>query len=78
MNYFILYLAHDSGRTLVHTKCDIHTPTVVKRNLLLQLSTQGMPQRTLKRPNSEPHGATRQQAIVKTPVFQIPSVLLFL
>jgi hypothetical protein len=32
----------------------------------LQLSIQSLPQRTPKRPSSEPHGATRQQAIAKT------------
>jgi hypothetical protein len=45
----------------------------------LQLSIQWSPQRTPKRPSSEPHGATRQQqAIAKTPAkwssYQIPSV----
>jgi hypothetical protein len=45
----------------------------------LQLSIQRSPQRTLTRPSSEPHGATRKQAIAKTPAklsaYQFPSVI---
>jgi hypothetical protein len=46
----------------------------------LQLSIQRSAQRTSKWPNSEPHWATRQQAIAKTPAkwsaYQIPSVIV--
>jgi hypothetical protein len=39
-----------------------------------------LPQHTPERPSSEPHGATRQQAIAKTPaklsVYQIQSVIV--
>jgi hypothetical protein len=46
--------------------------TVIRRDLQtpvpsLQLSIQCAPQCTPRRPSSEPHGATRQQAIAKTP-----------
>jgi hypothetical protein len=50
-----------------------------RRNPPLQLSIQCSPQRTSKWPSSKPHGATRQQAIAKTPAewsgYQIPSVI---
>jgi hypothetical protein len=45
---------------------DLQTPTT-KEEMSLQLSIQCSPQRSPKRPNSEPHGATTQQAVVKTP-----------
>jgi hypothetical protein len=56
---------------------------ISKRNQLQKKSVitapiQCAPQSTPKRPSSEPHGATRQQAIAKTPAkrsaYQIPSV----
>jgi hypothetical protein len=51
-----------------------------RRNPPLQFSIQCSPQRTLKRPSSERHGATRQQANAKTPAkwsaYQIPSVIV--
>jgi hypothetical protein len=53
---------------------------VHRRNPPLQLSIQCSPQRTSKRSSCEPHGATRQQAIAKTPAkwsdYQIPSVIV--
>jgi hypothetical protein len=55
---------------------DLQTPI----NLPLQLWVQSSPQRTPKRPSSEPHGATRKRGIAKTPakwsVYQIPSVIV--
>jgi hypothetical protein len=51
-----------------------------RRNPPLQLSIQCSPQRTYKWSSSEPHGATRQQAIAETPAkwstYQIPSVIV--
>jgi hypothetical protein len=40
---------------------------LLKKKSALQLSIQCSPRRTSKWPNSKPHGATRQQAIVVTP-----------
>jgi hypothetical protein len=55
----------------------LQTPTVIK-SPSLQLPVQCSPQCTLKRPSSEPHGATRQQATAETPAkrsaYQILSV----
>jgi hypothetical protein len=51
---------------IVDAPCNVPN-TVIRRDLLLQLSTQCSPQCTPKRSNSKPHGATRQQVIVKTP-----------
>jgi hypothetical protein len=51
-----------------------------RRNPPLQLSIQCLPQRTPKWHNSKPHGATSQQAIVKTPAkwsaYQIHNVII--
>jgi hypothetical protein len=41
---------------------DLQTPTVKE-----EVRRYSSPQRTPKRPSSEPHGATRQQAIEETP-----------
>jgi hypothetical protein len=64
-------LAHDSGRTLVRAEYGYRkgSPNTnnCRKNPLLLLSIQCSPQRRSKRPGSEPHGATRQQAIAKTP-----------
>jgi hypothetical protein len=64
-------LAHDSGRNLVRAEYGYPkgSPDTnsYRRNPPLQLSIQCSPQHTSKRPNSEPHGATRQQAIAETP-----------
>jgi hypothetical protein len=64
-------LAYDSGRALVRSgygypKGSPNTNSY-RRNQALQLSIQCSPQHTSKRSSSEPHGATRQQAIAKTP-----------
>jgi hypothetical protein len=56
--------------------------TVIRRNLETPTVKEEIrsAQRTRKRSNSEPHGATRQQAIAKTPAkwsaYQIPSVIV--
>jgi hypothetical protein len=51
-----------------------------RRNPPLQLSIQCSPQRTPKRPSSEPHGAIRKQAIAEPPAecsaYQIYSVIV--
>jgi hypothetical protein len=64
-------LAHDSGRILVCAEYGYpkgsQITNISRRNPPLQLSIQCSPQRTSKCPNSKPHGATRQQAIAKTP-----------
>jgi hypothetical protein len=57
-------LSHDSGRALVrveygYPKGSPNTNSW-RRNRTLQFSIQCPPQRTLKWPNSKPHGATRQ------------------
>jgi hypothetical protein len=43
---------------------------------IIALRLLSLPQRTPKQPSSEPHGATRQQAIANTPAYQIPSVIV--
>jgi hypothetical protein len=56
-------------------RSDLQTPTVEEE--ILQYSS---PQRTPKRPSSEPHGATWQQAIAKSTViwyaYHIRSVIV--
>jgi hypothetical protein len=77
-------LAHDNGRILVRAEHDYpkgspNTKTVKEeiRRYSSQYSARisALP----KRPSSKPHGATRQQAIVKTPAklsaYQIPGVI---
>jgi hypothetical protein len=77
-------LAHDSGRTLLRVEYGSPKGSSdtnrKRRNLLLQLSIQCSPQRTPEWPNSEPNGATRQQAISKTfakwSAYQISSLIV--
>jgi hypothetical protein len=56
------------------------SPNANRRNAPLQPSIQRSPQLTPKRPSSEPHGATGQQAIAKAPTkrlaYLIPSVIV--
>jgi hypothetical protein len=70
--------AHDSGCTLVHAKYGYSKGSPIT-NPPLQLSIQCLPQCTPRWPSSEPHGATIQQVVAKTPVkwsaYQIPSVV---
>jgi hypothetical protein len=47
-------------------RCLTMTVSLAPHLLLLQLPIQYAPRCTTKRPSSEPNGATRQQAIVKT------------
>jgi hypothetical protein len=77
-------LVHNSGRTSVRAEYGYrkgfpHTNSY-RWNSPLQLSIQCSPQRTSKRPSNKPHGATRQQAIAKTPAklsaYQIPRVII--
>jgi hypothetical protein len=54
---------------------NLQTPTVKE-----DIRSYSSPERTPKCPSTEPHGATRQQAIAKTPAkrsaYRIPSVIV--
>jgi hypothetical protein len=77
--------AHDCRRTLVCAEYGypnrFPNTRSSRRNPSLQLSVQRSPQRAPRRTTSEHHGATRQQAIVKTPAkrsaYQIHSLIAF-
>jgi hypothetical protein len=63
-----LRMTVDAPRYVPNTviRRDLHTPTV-KEEIDATASILCSPQHTPKRASSEPHGATRQQAIAETP-----------